>query len=79
MELLKDRIKRERMKYKEVSYETFPFVHPSFFDKIIELSERKPRYLLDYSEIVLEEAARINLPEINGENVEEILRKYGII
>lgn len=76
-ELLIERIERERLKYKEVSYKTFPFVHPSFFDEMIKISKGKPRNLLDYSEIVLEEAARRDIKEIDGELVLKILEEYG--
>ena len=75
-EMLIERIERERLKYKEVSYKTFPFIHPSFFDEMIRISKGKPRNLLDYSEIVLEEAARRDVKEIDGELVLKILEEY---
>ena len=78
-QIIVDRIKKERMKYKKVPFETFPFIHPSFFDTMIEISEGKPRDLLDFSEIALEEAARRDLKEINGKTVMEILQEYGLV
>ena len=78
-QIIVDRIRKERMKHKVVPFETFPFIHPSFFDTIVEVSEGKPRYLLDFSGIVLEEAARKDLKEINGKNAREILETYGLI
>jgi hypothetical protein len=78
-QLLIDRLNNERMKNSKVEFPTFPFIHPSYFNTIIEVSERIPRYLLDYSEIVLEEAARRNLNKIDGKIAREILEDYGII
>jgi hypothetical protein len=76
--ILMERIERERVK-KEVSFKTFPFVHPSFFDTIIEVSKGKPRNILDYSEIVMEEAAREDLKEIDGKFARKILEDYKLI
>lgn len=76
-ELLTERIEKERVKHKEVSFKTFPFIHPSFFTTIIEISKGKPRNLLDYSEIILEEAARRDQKEIDGDFVKKILKEYG--
>jgi len=78
-QILVDRIRKERMKFPEVDYETFPFIHPSFFDEIIRVSKGNTRTLLDYSEIVLEEAARKDLREIDGQKVLEILAEFDLV
>jgi hypothetical protein len=76
-QLLVQRIEKERIKHKEVSFKTFPFIHPSFFTTMIEISKGKPRSLLDYSEIILEEAARRDQKEIDGDFVKTVLKEYG--
>jgi len=78
-ELLIDRIEKERLKRKEVSFKTFPFVHPSFFDTMVKISKGKPRSLLDYSTMILEEAARRDQKVIDGDFVKTILKEYGYI
>jgi len=77
--LLEDRIKKERTKNRKVSYETFPFIKPSFFEAIIGVSHGKPRNLLDFSEIVLEEAIRRDYKEIDGKIALYILSEYKLI
>jgi len=77
--ILVDRITEARMKFKEVDYDTFPFIHPSFFELIISVSKGNIRKLLDFSEIVLEEAALNNYKEIDGKIASDILKKFGLI
>jgi len=78
-EILTDRINRVRLRYKKLPYETFPFIEPSFFDVMIQIAKGKPRDLLDFSEIVLEEAIRKKKREINGDIVLSIMNEYGLI
>lgn len=78
MQIITDRINEMRVKFKKVPYNTFPFIQPSFFDQMLKMSGGKPRNLLDFSEIVLEEAAKQGLKEISGADAVRILQGYGL-
>lgn len=78
-QIILDRIEKERMEFAHIEYKTFPFIHPSFFNEIIRVSKGNPRTLLDFSEIVLEEAARRGLKEIDGEKTQKILAEFNLV
>ena len=78
-QIILDRIEKERMKFAQVEYKTFPFIHPSFFDEIIKVSRGNPRTILDFSEIVLEEGARRKFKEIDGKVARKLLLEFGLV
>lgn len=75
-ELIKDRIKKKRLDYKKPPYETFPFIHPEFFNVIYKASEGNPRYILRFCDLVLEYALDEEVKEITGKYAQKILKKY---
>lgn len=75
-ELIKDRINRKRLSYMKPPYKTFPFIHPEFFNVIYKSSEGIPRFILRYSDIVLDHAQNEGIKEITGEYAEKVLKKY---
>lgn len=76
--VIKDRIKRKRVDYKKFPYETFPFIHPEFFDVIYETSGGVPREVINYCDLVLDSAISEGLKEISGEDAKRILKKFNI-
>jgi len=78
-ELIKDRITRKRFEYKKPPYETFPFIHPEFFNIIYKTSEGIPRYILRFCDIVLEYALDEDIKEITGKYAQKILKKYPMV
>jgi hypothetical protein len=76
--LIQDRIEYNRKRYFKPPYKTFPFIHPEFFDVIYVASEGNPRFVVQYSDLVLKEAFRERLKEISGRSAKEILRKFNL-
>lgn len=78
-EMIKDRIEEKRLKYKKFPYVTFPFIHPEFFDYIYEASEGNPRFILQYCDIVLDNAIKDEIKEINAKYSKKILEEFSIV
>jgi len=76
--MIEDRIERKRVEYKKFPYKTFPFIHPQFFDVIYEASGGIPRDVLNYCDIVLDNATSEGLKEISGKDTERILKKFNL-
>ncbi len=78
IEMINDRIEKKRIDYKKFPYKTFPFIHPDFFDVIYASSEGIPRNILRHCDIVMDNALREEVKEINGEYAKKILKEFAI-
>nr|MDO8081714.1 DUF2791 family P-loop domain-containing protein [Candidatus Freyarchaeota archaeon] len=78
-QIIKDRIEAHKVPFKERPFETFPFIHPEFFDMIYLYSGGNPRDVLYLTDIVLKKAAKDNIKEITGKYTEAVLKEYGIV
>jgi hypothetical protein len=76
--MIEDRIKKKRIEYKRVPYKTFPFIHPQFFDVIYEASYGIPRDVIDFCDLVLDNAIAEGLKEIDGKDAKRILKKFNL-
>jgi hypothetical protein len=77
-EMINDRIKKKRIEYKKFPYKTFPFIHPDFFDIIYDASEGIPRNVLRYCDIVMDNALKEEIKEINGEYAKKVLKEFSL-
>lgn len=78
IQMIEDRIKKKRVDYKKFPYETFPFIHPQFFDVIYEASNGIPRDVIYFCDLVLDNAFSMGLKEINGEDAKKILKEFNL-
>jgi hypothetical protein len=77
--LIQDRIEENRKEYFKPPFKTFPFIHPEFFDVIYDASEGVPRYVVQYSDLILKEAFRERLKEISGDAARQVLQRFDVL
>jgi len=76
--LLKERIDKKRLDYKKPKFDTFPFIHPEFFDKIYDYSNGVPRMSLRMCDLVLDSAMDKGISKIDAKFASEILEASGL-
>lgn len=77
-ELIKDRITAKRLGYKRPPYQTFPFIHPGFFDYLYDISDGIPRFVLRYCDLVIDHALKDEIKEIDANYAKKVLQKFRI-
>ena len=74
-DLIVSRIAKKRIEFAKAPNKTFPFVTPGFINVIYEISKGIPRKVIDYCDLVLENAVKEELKEVNEKETKEILTK----